>query len=183
MSDRCLFSFYETSNGKTVDWEGTMIGSPGDKNAYDDALKFTSGLTDFVGIFGTVYSGAENCADLNNKCRNVRLSGDWVANGGKYPFTVKGGCEGITLEGTLHGHGTECDVDAGNKSDQSSNWVKNWELALISKDGSPIVVRCLLAEAPRLRPGTGPYRFAFPSPHAWYHGIAVWVFKLIYGIK
>ncbi len=184
MSDRNLFSFYETSNGQTVDWSDRTIGDSIKPFQYDDALKFTSNLTDFIGKFGTVYSGAENCADLNNECRNVTLSSPrWITNGGLYPFTVKGGCEGITIEGVLDGHGTEVDVDAGNKSDQSSNWVKNWELALTSLDGRPIVVRCLLAKAPRLRPGTGPYRYAFPAPDAWYHGICVWFFKLFMGIK
>lgn len=177
MADRCLFSFYETSNGQTVDWSDRVIGGNIPPYLYDDALKFTSHLRDFTGVFGTVYSGLENNADFNNECRNVKITADrWVANGGKYPFTVKGGCEGIIIEGVLDGHGTEVDVDAGNKSDQSSNWVKDWELALVSKDGSPIVVRCLLAKAPRLRPNTGPYRFAFPNPTKPLHGFYVWFY-------
>lgn len=183
MSDRCLYSFYETSDGQTIDWTDQTVGYPAPGLEYEDALKFTSHLTDFTGTFGDVYSGLENCADVNNECRNVNLSAKrWIANGGLYPFTVKGGSEGIVIEGTLYGHGTEVDVDAGNKSDQSTNWVKNWELALTMDDGSPVVVRCLMAEAPREREGTGPYVYAFPSPYKWYHGIAVFFFKLIWNV-
>lgn len=179
MSDRCLFSFYETSNGQTVDWSDRVIGVSGGRD-YEDALKFTSQLTAFKGYFGTVYSGLENCADLNNRCRAVSIhADDWVANGGKYPFTIKGGCSAVAISGRLIGHGAECDVDAGNHSDQSKEWVKDWTLNLISGDGSPIVIRCLRAEAPVLVEGSGPYRFAFPSPYAWYHGVVVWFLGLI----
>lgn len=182
MSDRVLHSWYETSNGQTVDWRDRIVGSehaPRTPFAYDDALKFTSGLTEFTGRFGTVYSGAENAADLNNKCRNVNLSADrWMANGSKYPFTIKGGSESIVITGVLDGHGTEVDVDAGNWSDQSNNWVKLWTLGLKSLDGKPIVVRCLQAHAPYFMDGTGPYVYAFPSPYSWCHGIAVWLLQL-----
>lgn len=177
MSDRILHAWYDSSNGKTVDWSDRVVGNALKPFTYDDALKFTSKLCDFVGIFGVVFSGTENCADVNNECRNVKLSAKrWVANGGKYPFTVKGGSEGITITGTLEGHGTEVDVDAGNWSDQSNNWVKNWTLNLTTADGSPVVVRCLQAKAPTLL--GGPYTYAFPSPHAPYHGIAVWLLQM-----
>ncbi len=186
MSDRNLFSWYETSDGQTVDWRDKVIGfakPQGQPFTYDDALKFTSKLRDFTGKFGTVYSGAENCADVNNECRNVTLSADrWIANGGLYPFTVKGGSEGVTITGTLDGHGKECDVDAGDWSDQSNNWVKNWTLGLKSLDGSPIVVRCLQATAPYFMEGTGPYAYAFPSPLKWYHGICIWVLQILWKI-
>lgn len=182
MSDRVLHSWYETSNGQEVDWRDRVVGEVRDPSkpfAYDDALKFTSGLRDFVGMFGVVYSGAENCADVNNECRDVKLSAErWIANGGLYPFTVKGGSEGITISGVLEGHGSEVDVDGGNFADQSNHWVKKWVLDLKTTDGSPVVVRCLQAEAPTLTPGSGPYVYAFPSPHAWYHGIAVWLLQL-----
>lgn len=177
MPDRVLHSFNgPASNGETVDWRGRVVGGPEKPFAYDDALKFTSQLRDFVGKFGRVFSGKENCVDVNNKCRNVTISGEFIANGGLYPITVKGGSEGITITGTLDGHGTEVDVDAGNWSDQSNSWVKNWTLQLTTTDGSPVVVRCLQAEAPTLL--SGPYRYAFPSPKAWYHGIAVWFLQL-----
>lgn len=179
MSDRCLFSFYESSNGKTIDWSDRTIGHEPPVD-WSDALKFTSQLTDFTGFFGTVYSGKENCADMNNRCSGVRLHAEaWVSNGGLYPFTVKGGCHNIDLSGKLYGHGKECDVDAGNKSDQSKDWVRDWSLNLVSVDGKPIVIRCLRAEAPRLEPGSGPYRYAFPSPHNPFHGIIVWFLGLI----
>lgn len=183
MADRVLFSWYETSNGQTVDWQERVIGNSLKPFDYDDALKFTSQLTNFNGKFGVVYSGKENAVDVNNKCRNLTLSGErWMANGGLYPFTVKGGSEGITITGTLDGHGTEVDVDAGNWSDQSNGWVKNWTLGLRSLDGRPIVVRCLQAKAPQLIAGTGPYKYAFPSPNNPLHGVFIWLLQLFWKI-
>lgn len=180
-----LFNF--TSVDSPVDWSDRVVGT--DRATWDlskpapytDCLKFTSEIKDFTGKFGTVFSGAENCADINFKTVNVKITADlWVANGGKYPFTVKGGSVGTGIYGKLQGHGKECDVDAGNWSDQSNDWVKDWELGLTSNDGSPIVVRCISADAPKLVPGTGPYKFIFPNPNAWYHKIAVAGFKLLH---
>lgn len=185
--DRCLHSFYETSNGQSVDWRDRVVGwakPSGEPYQYDDALKFTSQLRDFTGRFGTVYAGAENVIDCNNRLRQVELSADrMVANGCKYPITIKGGCESVTLRGMLVGHGKECDVDAGNRSEQSDSWVKYWSLGLSMEDGSPVRVRCLLAMKPYFEPDTGPYEYVFPSPDAWYHGIAIWLLQLWWRIR
>lgn len=176
MSDRVLFSFYDVDSGKTIDWTDREIGLPGATD-YEDALKGTSQLTNFIGHFGVVYGGLENCLDLNNGCRAVSFQAEsWISQG-KYPFTIKGGCKHVRILGRLIGHGTEVDVDAGNWSDQSHEYVENWELGLVPFDGKPITIRCLAATKPTFVAGTGPYKFVFPHPDAWYHSIVVKLFN------
>lgn len=188
MSDRCLFSFYETSDGLTIDWRDRAVGwvkPKGEPYQYDDALKFTSHLKNFIGYFGTVYSGSENAVDMNNEVHNAAINVErMVANGGKYPITIKT-CDLVTLTvKCLSGHGKECDVDAGNRSEQSKKWVKDWTVGITPEiPGDPVIIRCLMADPPILIDGTGPYKYAFPSPYAWYHGIVVGLLQLWWKIR
>lgn len=167
--------FTRANNGMRVDWSDKVLGSPraewpNGQAPGTDTVKITGQCEDLQLKLGTVYAWKENCLDLNNKVKKIRVTADkWVTNGCIYPFTIKGGATDIGIYGKLEGHGKECDIDAGNNSQQSRDWVTNWELGLISTDGSPIVVRCLSAETPRLVPGTGPYKFIFPDPRKWYH--------------
>ncbi len=171
--------FTRANSGQRIDWKDRTLGTPRASWANGvapgaDEIKITDGVSDLQIQVGTVYSWRENCCDINNLARGIRVTaGKWVPNGGLYPFTVKGGASDIGIYGVLEGHGTECDVDAGNLSDQSSAWVTNWELGLTPTDGTPISIRCLRAEMPRLVSGTGPYRVLFPDPRAWYHRLIV----------
>lgn len=178
MADRVLFSFYETSSGQTVDWRDRVIGfakPAGADFTYDDALKFTSELAAFTGKFDEVYAGKENAIDCNNGVHDTGIMVEnMFANGCRYPITVKGGCEDISFTATLHGHGKECDVDAGNWSDQSDAPVLHWVLNITPSDGKPVKIRCLNASIPHLNAQSGPYEYAFPNPHRFYHGIVVW---------
>jgi hypothetical protein len=178
MADVVLFSFYETSNGQTVDWRDRVVGfakPPGEDYTYDDALKFTSELEEFTGHFGDVYCGKENAIDCNNRIADVMLIVDnMFANGCRFPVTIKGGCDNVLMQAVLHGHGRECDIDLGNWSDQSDEPVTNTILDIVPSDGQPVKIRCLNATIPMLRPNSGPYEYAFPNPHRWYHGIVVW---------
>ncbi len=165
-SDVNLFNLVSNDD---IDWRDKEVGSARETWQHDvlytDAIKCSGKHTNIRAQFGTVFSGKENCADLNNYVNDVKLTAErWAANGGLYPFTIKGGASNVGIYGKLDGHGTECDIDAGNHSDQSSTWVTDWELGLTSIDGAPITIRCLLAETPRLVPGTGPYKFLFPDP-------------------
>jgi hypothetical protein len=169
--DSAAVNLYETSNGLTLDYERI------DGTGHSEGLKITSQARDIVVTVGRLEGGREDCLDVNNLCRNIKVTAGWRA-AGKYLATVKGGSEGIWLEGFVYRHGAFRDVDFGNWSDQSNNWCKRCSLALRSLDGTPIRIRCLQAEAPALVPGTGPYVFDFPSPLAWYHGIAIWLLQL-----
>ena len=133
------------------------IIAPPDES-YSDSLKITDcdhGYVRAIRIFG----GAEDCLDVNNRCRNIEVSaGEWHS-GGKYVCTIKGGSENITVGGIIVKHGSEVDVDIGNRSDQSDNTTRGVALDFSTRDGSPVTVRVLNAERPRiLNPGQ-PYRF------------------------
>lgn len=141
-----------------------------------DTLKFSTGLADCNVQAGRVYGGKEDCADFNNKCHNIQLKADSFHSGGKYVTTIKGGCTGIDIRGEIECGGSEVDHDYGNWSDQSNAKTTGNILGTWKADGSPVTVRCLNADKPMVVPGTGPYRYLFPRPDAFYHGIVVWLF-------
>ena len=171
MSDRNLHSFYETSNGQAVALDTVGGGWPVD---WSDTIKITSQCTGLRLTADEILGGTEDCVDINNGCRDIKVTSLFHAQG-KYVATIKGGAEEVTLSGIVTKHGTEVDIDLGNWSDQSSAPVRGVRLDLKSITGLPIVVRVLNAAKPTLA-GAGPYRFAFPHPDAWYHGLAVWFF-------
>lgn len=182
MSDRNLQSFYETSNDTTYD-AADNLGYPNPRPDWSDALKITSQCTNFTYVGQTVYGGQEDCVDINNRCKSVRVSAVFRPQG-KYVSTIKGGSRGIILTGSVYGHGTEVDVDLGNWSDQSQETTRQVHLNLKSMDGKPIRVRVLKAETPTFEEGSGPYEYAWPKPDSWYHDLVVWffyTFKRIFG--
>jgi hypothetical protein len=165
-----LFSFtgayFSCQDYHSTDPLGGLVQPP----THQDTLKF-SGLVSFRGHFGTVYGGTEDCADINNRCDNVRLhAAEWRPQG-QYAFTVKGGCRNITLAGDLFGHGKTVDVDLGNWSDQSNEPTTAVTIDLYSQDDRPVIIRVLNADKPMVIGGA--HRYAFPHPDAWYHGIVV----------
>lgn len=107
-----------------------------------DTVKLTSRLTDFSVIFhGEVYGGTEDCVDVNNHSTGLHLSAKcWIPQG-KYLATIKGGSSGVTLSGSVRGHGSEVDIDIGNISDQSDNPTGLVYLNLQHEAGDPITVR------------------------------------------
>lgn len=130
---------------------------------YADAVKCSTQLQNFTGRFGIVTSGYEDALDVNNRCWNLDLSATlWRLRDCRMGFTLKGGSGLLRLSGPVEGHGRECDVDLGNASDQSHDWVKHVRLNLWSLDGSKIRVRVLGADEPREEPGSGPYEYVFP---------------------
>lgn len=174
MSDKNLVSYYETSNGKVINYE-TDIGNPTTNPDWSDSLKITSQCTDFTFLGKAIYGGQEDCVDMNNRCNNVRVVAEFHPQG-KYVATIKGGCTNIFLEGTIYGKGKEVDVDIGNWSDQSTNPTTGVVLDVKKADGSPVYVRVLNGAAPTLKGGN--YKFIFPKPNTWYHDIVVKIFML-----
>lgn len=168
-------------NGLTVDWTDKVL-IDGSDGKVTDCLKFTSHLQDFTGFFPNVRGGLEDCADLNNEVNNVRLKAASWQSGGKFCFTIKGGASNVTIEGPITNHGKEVDVDLGNWSDQSKKKTTGVYLNLTTPDHSPIIVRVLQADEPTFAPGSGPYKYAFPSPKNPLHGFFVWCFKTGLGL-
>lgn len=162
--DNNMYSFNGPHyNGFSLDWRQTDPNIiPQDCIA--DTLKFSTGLRDFSLELGFVTSGYEDVVDVNNRCDGLTISAElWVLKNCTMGFTVKGGSRNVKLYGMVSGHGRECDVDFGNASDQSHEWVQGCTLALIpALKNDRIYVRLLGAEAPIELPGTGPYRYVFP---------------------
>lgn len=160
MPDINLQSYGPEYNGQQLDLRNQNYDGVG----YNDILKF-SRVENFSAVFGTVHSGSEDAADLNNVCRNVSLEAKLWLLQGALGFTVKGGSENISLKGEVEGYGKETDVDLGSWSDQSHDKTKGVHLNLWRTDRrTPIRVRVLLAETPTFEPGSGPYEYMFPSP-------------------
>jgi len=178
--DRNLYSFNgPQDNGKTIDWSDRHVGFTADVHYWQtgehwaDTLKFTDKLQDLQIETGGVFGGDEDCADFNNECSNIRLHAESFVSGGKYVATVKGGCTGIDIRGRIDHGGSEVDIDYGNNSEQSRRKTTGNILGCWKPDGSPVTVRCLIADKPMFVPNTGPYVFLFPEPGKWYHGIVV----------
>lgn len=132
-------------------------------DSYADTLKL-SRARDGAITADLVVGGREDCVDVNNLSERVFIHAQRWEPRGKYVATIKGGSSTISLSGEIHGHGSEVDVDLGNWSDQSSEITRNTKLNLTTADGSPITVRLLLAERPRLlNADVQRYRFVFPS--------------------
>jgi hypothetical protein len=152
-------------NGRTVDWTDRDI-VPGPEIA--DTIKCSTGLSGFVGRFRLVVAGYEDALDVNNHCRFLDISAKrWVFNNKhKMGFTVKGNSHSVRISGVVHGDPL---VDLGNASDQSTEWVTGVKLNLTRGDipGAPIRVRVLQSSYPIEEPGSGPYRYIFPSNIRW----------------
>lgn len=171
MSDVNLVNYYDRDSGRAFFHE--RLGEHGSNPNWDDTLKITSRAEDITVIAEEIRGGKEDCVDINNHAYSIGvLAKRWFPQG-KYLATIKGGASRISLTGDVYSHGKEVDVDLGNMSDQSREPVTGVSLALRSQTGKPVVVRVLNAEKPLLARDTGPYRYAFPHPDAWYHGIMV----------
>lgn len=176
MSDVNLISRYESSNGQTESFAdiGHATGSPD----WDDSLKLTSHIKDYTASVDTLYGGREDCTDIHNGASNVRVEANrWIPQG-KYLATIKGGVRGALLSGPVHAHGKEVDVDIGNRSTTNKGKTTGVRLNLVSKTGQPITVRVLNGDKPTMVAGSGPYKYIWPHPDAWYHSIVVWFFRL-----
>ena len=141
-----------------------------------DALK-VSGCHNLTVFAGIVEGGTEDVLDVNHS-KDCKIFIEDAHPRGNFVTTQKGESKNITVHiDRQHGHGTEVDHDYGNNSDQGNG--KTTDCALIVKDVnySPIKVRVLRADAPSL--SGGPFKWAFPKPHAWYHRIVIWFLNLV----
>lgn len=165
MPDINLLSFNgPADNGRVVDLADQNFDGSGGVIA--DTLKFSTGLSNFRGSFGEVTSGKEDAFDFNNLCAGVSVTAKKIILQGSMGITIKGGCRdiGVTCFDVV-GRGKETDVDLGNWSDQSHDYVQRVSLNLRRRDGSPIYVRMIASDQPSLVPGSGPYVFVFPQPN------------------
>ena len=155
-----------------------------DKNVlWNDALKL-SGLRR-ARIFVGELDGRgclEDAVDINH-CEDVELYVDTLYSGVRYCATVKGESKRIKIHvGKQIGHGSEVDWDYGNDGGHKNGYTVDQTLDVATEDRSPVVVRCLQADPVKMT-NFAPYRYAFPSPHAWYHRLAVNFLTLFFQVK
>ena len=171
-----LYSYYDRDSGSTVTLQEAGFAAPDPE--WSDTIKITSRCQFFTLRADVIFGGKEDCVDCNNRAEEIAVYATLFRPQGKYLATIKGGCAGVFLIGRVYGHGKEVDVDLGNWSDQSQEETIGVKLALESNDGKPITIRVLNAKKPKLLDGTGPYKYVFPHPDAWYHKLVVTLFNL-----
>lgn len=103
---------------------------PENPKDWDSILK-CSGRKNERLVAVTVAQGKENALDINNESENLDFSGFWGHRGteGQQVITVKGGSRYITLAGPVYAKGTDCDIELGCWSDQSSKSSFNLDLS------------------------------------------------------
>jgi hypothetical protein len=149
---------------------------------WDDALKF-SGVRR-LRVTVPLVDGRncrEDAIDINNHCEDLRVEVAKLYPGKTYAGTLKGNSKrvDVAVEEQI-GHGGETDWDFGNWSDQGNGDCGPFTLRARTADGSAVAVRVLNSPKPAL---DGPsFKWSFPSPNAWYHGIVVAVLSWLRGI-
>lgn len=152
---------------------------PNGETIWSDALKI-SGIRRLKVAADALDGRAckEDAVDINHT-EDFELTVNMLHPGQRYCGTIKG--ESKTCSVTVKkqvGHAKEVDYDYGNKEDKRNGYTTGQTLNVTTEDRSTTTVRCLQADAPMLK--SGPYRYVFPAPNAWYHSIAVFFFRLIY---
>lgn len=152
--DKNLISYY--GERPLGNHEHGVIAPP--DGSYADSMKISDcdhGYVRATRIFG----GTEDCIDVNNKCNDITVFADEWHSGGKYVCTIKGGSSNIMVGGVIMKHGSEVDVDLGNRSDQSDNSTIGVTLNFSTRDGTPVTVRVLNASRPHIMNPQQPYKF------------------------
>ncbi len=123
----------------------------------------------------------EDAVDINHT-EDFELEVNVLYPGRTFCGTIKGESKRCSV--TVHtqiGHAKEVDWDYGNHENTRNENTITQSLAVQAEDRSRISVRCLQALPVYFEPGTGPYKYAFPSPESWFHGFWIFFFRLIYG--
>jgi len=164
-------NYLSIADGGVIGTRDLGVLTPPD-NTYADTLKITSQSYDGVIRAKCIDGGHEDCIDINNRCHDIKIFADALYSGGDYVATIKGGCHDITLHGVIYRGGKTTDIDLGNWSDQSHDRTTGIRLDLTRADGSPVRVRLLDADPPKLI-GGGPYKITRINPVLW------WAYKLL----
>lgn len=159
-----------------------LVFAPDPNKKHSDILKFSQSVDQTLdGV--TVSQGLEDAVDMNNRCRNIVLKGDFGVNGwkGLHAFTIKGGVENIRISGLIHSRGSETDVDIGGWSDQCYNLSKNIFVDVKHSDGNPVRVRIGRATSVTLGAGCKENKLASLglTTYWWFK----WLVRKVMGIK
>lgn len=98
----------------------TLTLLPPDPKRWDSILKMSG--REWTNLSVRVAQGKENAIDVNNESAYCTVRGDIGVEGseGEQVITVKGGSHDIVIAGTVHSRGTDCTVEVGAWSDQST---------------------------------------------------------------
>lgn len=127
---------------------------PTDPQSWDAVLKVSSN-DNAVSLVSTpdapvrIAQGRENAIDCNNLAGDVTIRGEIGYGGGEgdQVVTIKGGSSDITISGTIHSRGRDCDVELGMWSDQSTDPVHHLDLVGLKRaDGRPVTVIIVRAD-------------------------------------
>lgn len=116
-----------------------------DPSKIDDVLKLSHAQNILVDTV-TVNAGGlqrENAIDMNRVCVNVMVKDCILYSGKQNAITIKGGCRDVTIQNVqiVPGEG-HCDIELGNWSDQSQDYVLNVNLINVTRtDGAPVRLR------------------------------------------
>jgi hypothetical protein len=116
-----------------------------DPSTIDDVLKLSHAVS--ILVEGVVVDAGglqkENAVDMNRVCSDVVLRKCKLISGKQNAVTIKGGCYDITLDDVEIVPGTgNCDIELGNWSDQSQEFVRNIILRNVRRtDGKPARLR------------------------------------------
>ena len=145
------FGLYEGSDHETAatGFPADLTFLPPNPETVDAVLKICDvfGPAKLIGVF--VSQGHEDSVNFQNGAHDIVITGDISVAGapGLRCITDKGDCQNITygLPGrplVIHQHGTECDIDLGNWSDQNYGTTPARDLTNVAMaDGSKVRVR------------------------------------------
>lgn len=109
---------------------------PEDPKAWDSILKVSGreglDLTAAPGV--RIAQGKENAIDINNRAAHINIPGDIGVTGveGEQVITIKGGSHHIIIAGYVYSRGTDCDVEIGCWSDQSTEVTHDVDLSRLA---------------------------------------------------
>lgn len=134
----------------TVDPRSTGV----DPATIDDVLKLSHAQNILIERLIVDAGGLqkENAIDMNRMCSQVSIIDAKLVSGLQNAITIKGGCYDILIENVIiiPGKGS-CDIELGNWSDQSQDYVTNVTLKNVTRnDGQPVRLRVGHAKEPTI---------------------------------
>jgi hypothetical protein len=116
-----------------------------DPSVYSDLLKLSHAIN--ILVENVIVDGGglqkENTCDMNRVCAQIIVRNCKFVSGKQNALTIKGGCYDVLIENLVIVPGTgNCDVELGNWSDQSQDYVMNVTLRNVTRsDGQAVRLR------------------------------------------